>query len=148
MLHSLFCRLIVVTALSITLLCSRLSLAEFQAGAAAVDVTPQKFPVFVVGGMLSREATEVHTPLFAKAIVLDDGTTRVAIVVVDSCAMPRALLDEAKAMAARSTNIAPENILISATHTHSAPAAIGGLGTDPDPDYPPFLKRRLVEAIE
>jgi len=51
-------------------------------------------------------------------------------------------------MAARRTNIAPENILISATHTHSAPAAIGGLGTDPDPDYPPFLKLRLVEAIE
>ena len=64
-----------------------------------IDVTPQKFPVLVVGGMLSRTATEVHTPLFAKAIVLDDGKTRLAIVVVDSCAMPRSLLDEARKLA-------------------------------------------------
>jgi len=132
----------------ITLLCTRVGLAEFRAGAAAVDVTPQEFPVIVVGSMLSRTATEVHTPLFAKAIVLDDGKTRLAIVVVDTCAMPRSLLDEAKTLAARSTGIPAENMLISATHTHSAPAVIGGLGTDPDPNYPPFLKVRLVEAIE
>jgi hypothetical protein len=146
--RNLLSRRIVLTALSITLLGARLSFAEFQAGAAAADVTPQKFPVTVVGSMLSRTATEVHTPLFAKAIVLDDGSARLAIVVVDSCAMPRSLLDEAKAMAARSTGIAAENMLISATHTHSAPAAVGGLGTDPDPHYPPFLKVCLVEAIE
>jgi hypothetical protein len=138
----------VLTALSIALLCTRVSFAEFRAGAAAVDVTPEKFPVIVVGSMLSRTATEVHTRLFAKAIVLDDGKIRVAIVVVDTCAMPRSLIDEAKALAAKSTGIPGENMLISATHTHSAPAVIGGLGTDPDPHYPPFLKVRLVEAIE
>ena len=146
--RNLLCRPVVLTALLITLLCTRIGLADFRAGAAAVDVTPQEFPVIVVGSMLSRTATEVHTPLFAKAIVLDDGKTRLAIVVVDTCAMPRSLLDEAKALAAESTGIPTENMLISATHTHSAPAVIGGLGTDPDPNYPPFLKVRLVEAIE
>jgi len=130
------------------LLCARISLAEYRAGAAAVDVTPQEFPVIVVGSMLSRTATEVHTPLFAKAIVLDDGKTRLAIVVVDTCAMPRSLLDEAKTLAAKSTGIATENMLISATHTHSAPAVIARLGTDPDHNYPPILKLPLVEAIE
>lgn len=148
MFRNLRCRPIVLTLLSITLLCTRLCLAEFRAGAAAVDVTPEEFPVIVVGSMLSRTATEVHTPLFAKAIVLDDGKTRLAIVVVDTCAMPRSLLDEAKTLASKSTGIATENMLISATHTHSAPAVIGGLGTDPDPNYPPLLKARLVEAIE
>lgn len=148
MLRNLLCRPIVLAAMSITLLNARPSLAEFRAGAAAVDVTPQEFPVIVVGSMLSRTATEVHSPLFAKAIVLDDGETRLAIVVVDTCAMPRSLLDEVKATAAKSTGIAAENMLISATHTHSAPAVIGGLGTDPDPNYPPLLKARLVEAIE
>ena len=146
--RNLPCRLVVLTALSVTLLCARLSFAEFRAGAAAVDVTPQKLPVVVVGGILSRTATEVHTPLFAKAIVLDDGQTRLAIVVVDSCAMPRSLIDEAKAMAAKGTGIATENMLISATHTHSAPAVLGGLGTDVDPEYPQFLTVRLAEAIE
>ena len=83
------CRTIFLATLPISLLCTRPSHAEFRAGAAAVDVTPQKFPVIVVGSMLSRTATEVHTPLFAKAIVLDDGKTRLAIVVVDTCALPR-----------------------------------------------------------
>ena len=148
MFRKLICWPIVPAALLVTLLCTQPGLAEFRAGAVAVDVTPQEFPVFVVGGMLSRTATEVHSPLFAKAIVLDDSKTRLAIVVVDTCAMPRSLLDEVKTLAAKSTGIATENMLISATHTHSAPAVIGGLGTDCDPNYPPFLKGRLVEAIE
>ena len=66
--RNLRCRPIVLTALSILLLCTRFGLAEFRAGAATVDVTPQTFPVIVVGSMLSRTATEVHTPLLAKAI--------------------------------------------------------------------------------
>ncbi len=122
--------------------------AGFRAGAAIVDVTPTKLPVTVVGGVLSRSASEVHTPLNARAIVLDDGNTRLAIVVVDSCAMPRDLLDESKLLAAEATGIPAENMLISATHTHSAPACLGALGTDADPDYPEFLKGRLVEAIQ
>ena len=44
--------------------------AEFQAGAAVVDVTPEEFPVFVNGGMLSRSVETVHTPVNARAIAL------------------------------------------------------------------------------
>ena len=74
--------------------------AELKAGAAVVDVTPIQFPVFVNGGMTSRSATKVTTKVYARAIVLDDGGERLAIVVVDSCMMPRPLLDNAKQLAA------------------------------------------------
>src|SRR5687768_15088909 len=97
----------------------------FRAGAAAIDVTPLKFPVIVNGMFEERAATRANDPLYARALVLDDGSTRVAIVVVDSCMLARELLDEAKALASAATGIPTERMLISATHTHSAPAAMG-----------------------
>lgn len=121
--------------------------AELRAGAAVVDVTPPQFPVLVNGGMLSRSAAKVKTPVNARAIVLDDGQERLAIVVVDSCMMPRPLLDEAKAAAAARTKLRPDRILISATHTHSAPSSMGCLGTSADPAYVPYLREKLAEAI-
>ena len=38
-------------------------------------------------------------------------------------------------------------MLISATHTHTAPASMGCLGTDADPTYVPYLREKLAEAI-
>jgi len=121
--------------------------AALQAGAAAVEITPNHFPVLVNGGMLSKTATDVHSPLHARAIVLDDGQTRLALVVVDSCMLPRKLLDAAKEAAAEASGIPAANMLISATHTHSAPSSMGALGTEPDPRYPAFLRPLLVEAM-
>ncbi|MCI0492014.1 MAG: hypothetical protein L0Z07_03650 [Planctomycetes bacterium] len=123
------------------------AVAELKAGAAVVDVTPAQFPVFVNGGMLSSSASKATSPLYARAIVLDDGRERLAIVVADSCMMPRALLDEAKQLASQRTTIRPDRILISATHTHTAPSSMGALGTDADPTYVPFLRLKLAEAV-
>ena len=121
--------------------------AEFRVGTSVTDVTPEQLPVLVNGGMRTRSADEVKARLHARAIVLDDETERLAIVVVDSCMMPRPLLDEAKALAAERTEITPDHMLISATHTHTAPSSMGCLGTDADSDYVPFLRKKLAEAI-
>lgn len=126
---------------------SHVASAELRAGAAIVDVTPVRFPVLVNGGMTSRTAHQVSTRLNARAIVLDDGRERLGIIVVDSCMMPRPLLDEAKQLASQRTKIRPDRMLISATHTHTAPATMGALGTDPDPTYIPFLREKLAEAF-
>ena len=96
----------------------------------------------------ARIAKEANDPLHARALVLDDGENRIAITVVDNCMMPRELLDEAKQIAQRTTGIPPERMLIAATHTHSAPAAMGCLGTDAAADYQRFLTDRIAEAIE
>jgi hypothetical protein len=121
--------------------------AEFKAGAAVIDITPPKLPVLVNGGMMSRYVDKVKTQIHARAVVVEDGKTQVAMVVVDSCMMSREVLDEAKTMAAKKTGIPADKMLISATHAHSVPASMGCLGTDPDPAYVPFLKEKLVEAI-
>ncbi len=126
----------------------RTQAAVFRAGAAAVEIAPEHFPVIVNGGFLAARATKLNDPIRAKGLVLDDGTTRLAIVVVDSCMMPRELLDRAKAIAREKTGIAIERILISATHTHSAPSVMGALGTPPDTGYASTLPARIAAAIE
>jgi len=121
---------------------------EFRAGAAVVDVSPTRFPIAVNGGMTSRDATKIDTPVNARAIVMAQGDVQVAIVVVDSCMLPRDLLDQTKAMASQRTGIAADHITISATHTHTAPAAMSCLGTDADPEYQSYLRVKLTQAIE
>lgn len=121
--------------------------ADFEAGAAVIDITPVKLPVFVNGGMTSRYLDKIRTRVNARAVVLSDGQTQVAIVVADSCMMSREVLDAAKTMAAAKSGIPTNRLLISATHTHTAPASMGCLGTDADPSYMPYLKDKLVEVI-
>ncbi len=121
--------------------------AEFTAGSAITDVTPLQLPVLVNGGMTSRSIESIKTPVSARSLAFSDGKETLVIVVVDSCMMPRNLLDRAKGMAAEKAALTKENILISATHTHTAPSCMGALGTDADPAYEIFLTKKLVEAI-
>ena len=118
-----------------------------RAGAYAMDVTPEKFPVSVNGGMRDRQATGAHDPLHARCLVLDDGRTRLAIAVVDSCMIPRDILDTAKEWASKATGIPTENMLISATHTHTAPTVTGVFQSDPDDGYRRFLAEKIAEGI-
>ncbi len=121
--------------------------AEFKAGSAKTDITPKTLPVIVNGGMISRTRDQVKTPLSARSLAFTDGKETIVIVVADSCMMPRDLLDKAKQMASEKSGIPVNRILISATHTHSAPSCMGALGTDADPVYSLFLTKKLVEAI-
>jgi hypothetical protein len=120
----------------------------FRAGAAAVDITPPTFPVVVNGMFEERTAKSAADPLHARGLVLDDGKTRVAIVIVDSCMMPRVLLDKAKALIQQSTGIPTDRVLIAATHTHSAPSVMGCLGSRADQAYIEFLVPQLVRTVE
>ena len=97
--------------------------------------------------MTSRTVDSVSSRLNARALALSDGETKIVIVVVDSCMMPKELLDEAKDLASKRTGIPADHMLVSATHTHSAASSFGCLGTPPDENYVPFLKERLSDAI-
>ncbi len=120
---------------------------QFRAGAHVTDIAPPHFPVIVNAMFTERSADKVVDPLVAKALVLDDGTVRIAFCVVDSCMVPRDLIDQAKELAAKATGIPTDRMLVSSTHTHSAPAAMGCLGSRVDPRYAAFLPARLAESI-
>ncbi|HTM52028.1 MAG TPA: neutral/alkaline non-lysosomal ceramidase N-terminal domain-containing protein [Bryobacteraceae bacterium] len=120
----------------------------FRAGAHAVDISPLTAPIVTSGQFLPVLAERTLDPLRARSLALDDGQQRVVLTVVDTLMMPRELLDRVKAAAARSTGIPERNMMISATHTHSAPAVMGALGTDVNPEYVRLFEAGLIKAIE
>lgn len=123
------------------------AVAALRAGAATADITPTEWPVRVIGNFGLTMASSAHDPLYARAIVLDDGPVRVAIVLVDSCYVKREEMDEAKALASRQTGIPTARILISATHTHSAPPSRAAAGNELEARYVKRLVAQIAAAI-
>ena len=93
-----------------------------RAGAAAVDITPTQFPMNMPGGFSANLAEKAHDPFHSRALVLDDGKTTLAMVVVDNLGAGPDVLNEAKSLAATKTGMSPDKMLISSTHTHSGPS--------------------------
>ena len=108
--------------------------AALRAGAAIANITPP-LGIEINGGTAPVIATHVHDELHARALVLDDGTTWLAFVVVDNCLIDRAPFDEAKALIFRHTGIRSNHVSISCTHTHSAGSVVGVHLSEPDPEY-------------
>lgn len=108
-----------VTALFLPIAVLPAQTATLRAGAAAVDITPQQFPLNMPGGFSANMAEKAHDPLHARALVLADGETTLAMVVVDNLGAGPDVLDEAKSLAAAQTGIPTEKMLVCSTHTHS-----------------------------
>ncbi|MEZ5400035.1 MAG: hypothetical protein R2729_10235 [Bryobacteraceae bacterium] len=118
-----------------------------RAGAAATDITPRQWPVRLIGNFGYNPAESAHDPLHARAIVLDDGRERVAIALIDSCYVKREEMDRAKAIASKSTGIPANRILISATHSHSAPPSRAIAGDAKEESYVQYLVEQTAAAI-
>ena len=121
---------------------------ELNAGAFAIDVTPLKFPISMNGNMQDTPAKRAADPLHARCLVLDDGQTRIAFVVVDNCVIRRELMDDAKQRASKLTGIPTERMLISATHAHSCPTVTGAFQSEPVEEYVEFLTDRIAAGIK
>ncbi len=136
--------------LGIWLCTARVDAAEkvFLAGAVAQDITPEKWPVSVNGGMADRQATRSVDTLHARCLVLDDGDGGLVMVVVDSCMVPRDVFDEAKSLASQATGIPTDRMLMSATHTHTAVTVTGVFQSDPEEEYKRLLAKRIAQGVE
>jgi len=91
----------------------------FRAGAAASNITPP-LGTLRVGSFAPYPTVHVHDELHARCLVLSDGKTTLALVVCDFLGLHRSISIEARRLIQEATGIPPENVMISATHTHSA----------------------------
>ena len=91
--------------------------AELRAGAAKVSITPtaDEFP-YIIGQ--EKPFLGVHDEVFARALVLDNGTTRVALVSLEVESVPDAKTNVPQL--AQAAGVAESNVLVTATHTHES----------------------------
>ena len=136
------------------------SQTSLRIGAAETDITPP-IGYRMAGYFDERLSTGTHDPLKSKAIVLQQGKTKMALVFCDLLGLSLNVTTNARALASRQTGIPFSNIMISATHSHTGPlfddvrrdyfhqAAIAKNGSDPTErvSYPDFLTERIVQAI-
>ncbi len=124
----------------------RARVGKLRAGAAAYNITPS-LGCSLAGSMRDRIADEVHDELQVRSLVLDNGSARLALAVVDSCVVPRKIIDRAKESISEQTGIPASHVLVSATHTHSAPPADHLFQSEPDPAYQDWLSVRIADAV-
>ncbi len=100
-----------------------------RVGLASVDFTPEPGLPLMGNFRDDYAARGVHDPLYAKAAVFDDGCgVRAGVLAIDICMLDRQNVAFLRRTIGSQCDMPPENVLIHATHTHSAPAASGKLG--------------------
>ena len=121
---------------------------DLSAGAAVGDITPIKLPVIISGGFIEKTSNQVSDPLHVRCLVLADGREKIALVVADSCMIPRDVCDQIKMLAAKQTGISTHRMLIAATHTHSAPSLMNYcLGSRRDNVYTQLFITEVAKCI-
>jgi hypothetical protein len=91
---------------------------SLRAGAARVDITPTADVFPYADARQKPPFIGVHDPVFARALMLDDGSTQVAIVVVDATTIPKPKVFNHDL--AQAAGIPESNLLLAASHTHSS----------------------------
>ncbi|MCA9096553.1 MAG: neutral/alkaline non-lysosomal ceramidase N-terminal domain-containing protein, partial [Planctomycetaceae bacterium] len=116
-----------LSILVLTILCPAIAQAELKVGVAKTNITPD--PLLPVSGGVGpgRPSTGKQGELTARAMVFEQGETRVAVVQLDLLGFPSVLCARVHKQVPR---ILAENILIGSTHTHSAPDCYGFPGLD------------------
>lgn len=126
------------------------SAGQLRAGFAAVDITPEigKRPVYIAGYGMNRKATGVHDPIMARAVVLQDGDERLALVSVDLVGLQLPTVEKIREQL-------PDYkyVMVASTHNHEGPDVIGIWGRGPfhrgvDDAYLDQVVEGVVKAVK
>ena len=125
-----------------------------KAGAAAVNITPP-MGCFLQGCGRGKPSIGVHRDLYAKALVLGVGATRVGLVTLDLLGLDRTTVEAMRAAIAAAAHIPGENVMLACSHTHAGPHVQGtggdawglAIGDGIDPDYVDLMVRAGAGAV-
>ena len=114
-----------------------------RAGFARVEITPGP-DCSLMGYEFRQEHLPpgndgVHDPLYARALVLDDGTRPAILVSLDLAVVPTPFARELRSSVADKFGTDLERVILSCTHTHSGPM--------PEPPYTDCLEGRIADAV-
>lgn len=119
-----------------------------QAGIARTDLTPfWGVELTGWGYYIERRWQRIGDHLNATALVVDDGKNAVCLIAVDLMLVGSEFTRDTRARIAEATGLAPSAILITASHSHNAPASGGLLGVgEVDPTYENWASRQTATA--
>ena len=120
---------------------------SIKAGSATSNITPP-LGTAIPGGFRPRYAENIDDELFAKAIVIDDGSIQIALVTCDLIAVTQKMVEAAKQRIHDRCDIPPEHVMVNATHTHTAVAVANLLGVDEDNNYSEWVPLKIADAVE
>lgn len=107
--------------------------------------------VWMAGFGNGRAANGIHDSLWARAMVIDDGQTRLAMVVLDAIGFGHDDVVAVRKRISQSSGI--DYAIVISTHTHESPDLVGLWGASPyssgvNPDYMELVKRQAALAID
>ena len=117
-----------------------------QAGASIVTITPP-LGTAMAGLFHHRGAETVADDLTARTLVLDDGSTRLALIVCDLISLKADVVNAARSLIAERYGISSKGVMIACTHTHTGPVTSLGRGEDPDEAYLQWLTTRIADGV-
>ena len=97
---------------------------QIRAAAGKIEITP-KNPVYLAGYGIGRKSTGVHDPLSARCLIIEVNGEKIAFV---SCDLIGLFHQDVEEIRHQIKTLAPDHVMISATHTHSGPDTLGQWG--------------------
>lgn len=120
--------------------------ADLHVGAAATAITPPEGTP--LAGYYSQRGTKtVLDDIYSKAVVLQVGDTKAALVVCDLISLPRHVVTEARRQIEAATGIPGGHVMLSATHTHTGPVLARESSLDELVGATSDLGRRYTEKL-
>jgi len=123
------------------------------AGAEMIDITPEDSQFLYGYPHVERYSTVVHDPLFSCALYLSDGQTQVVFIASDIIFISKETCRKARQRIAKAVGIPAENIMVTATHTHSGPITVDYISNEADsvvpkadPKYVKLMEDGIVAA--
>lgn len=120
--------------------------SALKGGTAKVNITP---PVGICWAFDDKPMVDIADELYAKALVLDDGFSKIAIISTDLLWIPGNMTSEIRQIIKEKTGIPEINILVCATHTHYVPNIYSRhVTTSPiDTSYVQTLTKQIASAV-
>ena len=147
------CPVSILVLLLLVLLCGAAE-AAVRGGSARINITPP-VGVWLSGyGARDKPSDDIQDDLYARALVLDDGTNTVALVAVDLLWVPLPMTNEIRDLVQAKTGIPGANVMICASHTHFGPKIYSETKLGPDVEdnsvddaYVQTLTKKIVDAV-
>jgi neutral ceramidase len=111
-------------------------MTTLKAGASAADITPQDSQFLYGYPYVERYSTGVHDPLYSSALYLSNEQAEVMFIANDGIFAGKQVTQRARKRIADAVGIPTCNIMITATHTHSAPNTVDYVSCENDPVVP------------